>query len=96
MSKKIVDKASVRKRGIIELLIGVAIAAAGGIFTAISYNAARPGERYTVYTGIIAIGIVYAFKGLYDVAFPKVPKDANKGVAKDAEAVEADTVKEED
>ena len=76
MSKKIVDKASVRKRGIIELLIGVAIAAAGGIFTAISYNAARPGERYTVYTGIIAIGIVYAFKGLYDVAFPirKLPK----------------------
>lgn len=88
------DKASVRKRGVIELLIGIAIAAAGGIF--ISYNTARPGERYTVYTGIIAIGIVYAFKGLFDIAFPKVPKNVDKEAAKEPEAVETGTVKEED
>lgn len=96
MSKKMIDKASVRKRGVIELLIGIAIAAAGGIFTAISYNTARPGERYTVYTGIIAIGIVYAFKGLFDIAFPKVPKNVDKEAAKESEAVETGTVKEED
>lgn len=96
MSKKIVDKASVRKRGAIELLIGVAVAAAGGILTAISYNAARPGERYTVYTGVIAIGVVYAFKGLFDIAFPKVPKDTDQEAVKDTKAIEPDTVKEED
>ncbi len=95
------DKASVRKRGIKEILGGVAIAAVGGIISAISYNSAKPGESYTVYTGIIALGVVYAFKGLYDVAFPagfgKAKKDAEAAEAKKVEAsAEADIVKEEE
>lgn len=70
MSKKVQDKASVRKRGIKELLIGAAIAAVGGLASYASYSSARAGETYTVYTGVIAIGIVYALKGAFDLAFP--------------------------
>jgi len=98
MSKQVTnDKSSVRKRGIKELIAGVAIAAVGGVATAVSYNTARPGETYTVYTGIIALGIVYAAIGLWHVAFPKVSKkDQAEQIAKNSESAEADTVKEEE
>ncbi len=94
------DKASVRKRGIKEILGGVAITAVGGIMTAASYNAAKPGQSYTVYTGIIALGIVYAFKGIFDVVFPAGLGKGKKESAADEKKVEAtaeaDIVKEEE
>ena len=95
------DKTSVRKRGIKEILAGVAIAAVGGIVSAISYNTAKPGESYTVYTGIIALGVVYAFKGIYDVVFPAGLGKAKNGIeSADEEKTEAtadaEIVKEED
>ena len=98
MSKKVQDKASVRKRGIKELLIGVAIAAVGGLASYASYSSARAGETYTVYTGVIAIGIVYALKGAFDLAFPTGFKksDSISDDSKKVEAAEADIVKEEE
>ena len=67
------SKAAGRKKALKEFLIGVAVAAAGGIATAASYNAAassRTGGTYTVYTGLIALGVVYAVKGLWGIVFP--------------------------
>lgn len=79
VTKTVVVKEA-RKRGIKNLIIGLAIAAVGGIISLISYNNARPGERYTIYTGIIAIGIVDACVGLYYLINPKaaLPKDKKK------------------
>lgn len=101
MSKSVQDKASVRKRGIKELIGGVVIAAVGGIASAASYNIAASNPRggsYTVYTGIIALGVIYAIKGLYDIAFPsgfgkKDSADEPIEVAKDTDEK---VVKEED
>lgn len=79
VTKTVVVKEA-RKRGLRNLGIGAAIAIAGLILTAISYNNAKPGERYTVYTGIIAIGVVDALIGLYYLINPKaaLPKDKKK------------------
>ncbi len=99
MNKQLTDKASVRKRSIKELIIGAAVAAAGGLATFASYNSARPGGSYTVYTGIIALGIVYAVKGLIGVIMPGIYlKNQSKNQPADQpEAVaEAEVVKEED
>ena len=95
------DKASIRKRGTKEILAGVAIAAVGGIVSAISYNTAKAGESYTVYTGVIALGIVYAFKGVYDVAFPAGLGKSKKGIdatqdEKPEVATDTEVVEEED
>lgn len=60
-----------RKKGFINLGIGLAIAAVGGILSLVSYNNAKPGEKYTIYTGIIAIGAVDACVGLWYVINPK-------------------------
>ncbi len=73
--KAVADKKDGRKKGIINLCLGAGIAALGGILTAASYNNARPGETYTVYTGLIAIGLVDAVIGLYYLINPKA---ANK------------------
>ncbi len=81
----------------IEFAAGAGLAAIGGIATMASYNAARAGESYTVYTGVIALGIVYAVVGLWHVAFPKVDKDTeSKDSVKDAKATDAEIVKEEE
>ncbi len=95
------SKPKTRKRGLIEIAAGVGLAAIGGLATAASYNAARPGESYTVYTGIIALGVVYACKGLYDAIFPngfkKSHKDIEPAKTEKAEATaDDDIVKEED
>ncbi len=79
------DKVAGRKKALKEFLIGAAIAAAGGIATSISYNSARPGGTYTVYTGIIALGVVYAVIGLWHLAFPLGLRGKNKPEAKAAE-----------
>lgn len=79
VTKTVVVKEA-RKRGLKNLGIGAAIAIAGLIFTGISYNTAKPGEKYTIFTGVIAIGIVDALFGLYYLINPKaaLPKDKKK------------------
>lgn len=69
-----------RKKGIINLCIGAGIAIVGGLISLASYNNARPGETYTVYTGVIAVGIIDAICGLYYLINPKatLPKDKKK------------------
>ncbi len=57
------------KRGLINLLVGAGIAALGGILSFVSYNA-KPGESYTIYTGIIVIGIIDAICGIYYLIRP--------------------------
>lgn len=99
MSKELTDKASVRKRGIKELIGGIVVAAIGGIVSFMSYSTAKVGERYHIYTGVIALGVVYAIKGLIDIAVPAGfgKKGADKTVtanttetAKETEIVEED------
>lgn len=72
--------ASARKKGLTNLLLGLGIAAVGGILSLISYHNAKAGESYTVYTGIIAIGVVDACIGIYYLINPKaaLPKDERK------------------
>lgn len=70
MSKS-TDLASIRKEALKELFIGLAVAAAGGLMTGISYNSARPGDRYTIFTGLIAIGVIYALHGLWRLILPR-------------------------
>lgn len=95
MSKEKKDKASVRKRGIIEFIGGAVVAAIGGIASFASYQAADYGESYTVYTGIIALGVIYALKGIYDVVFPS--GFGKKEIADEpVESKEVEEVKEED
>lgn len=69
-----------RKKGLINLGIGIAIAAVGGLISYASYANAKPGETYTVYTGIIVVGIIDAVCGLYYLINPKatLPKDKKK------------------
>ncbi len=64
------DKAFARKRAIKEFLIGAAVAIAGGAMTYFSYENARPGESYTIFTGLIVLGVIYAVKGLYGIILP--------------------------
>lgn len=96
MSKDI-NKAKIRKNGIIMLAIGVAVAAIAGIASYVSYDTAAPGETYTIYTGPIVLGAFCAIKGLIDLAFPNVFNKNKKVEDKPDEAkAEADIVKEED
>lgn len=69
-----------RKRGFINLGVGIGIALAGGLFSFLSYQMAQPGERYTVYTGLIVIGIIDAICGLFYLINPKsaLPKKNKK------------------
>lgn len=64
------DKAAARKQAVKELLIGIGAASLGGFLTWVSYNSARPGGRYTIYTGIIVLGGLYAVHGLWRLIFP--------------------------
>ncbi len=66
-----------RKKGLINLGIGTAIALIGALISFASYSNAKPGQTYTVYTGIIAVGVVDALCGLYYLINPKatLPKD---------------------
>lgn len=72
------DKTEARKKALKEFLIGAGVAAAGGIITFISYSTAKPGERYTIFTGVIALGIVYAVHGLFRMVFPAKTKESGK------------------
>lgn len=67
-----------RKKGLVNLCIGLAIAAVGGLMSYVSYSNARPGEKYTIYTGFIAIGVIDAICGLYYLINPKATISKNK------------------
>ncbi len=96
------NKTNNRKKALKEFLIGAGFAALGGIATFASYNSARPGGTYTVYTGIIVLGAVYAIKGLFGLIFPNAFKKKSAGNNPKAsaealeEADEADVVKDTD
>lgn len=66
-----------RKKGLVNFGLGLAISAVGGLLTFISYSSAKPGDRYTVYTGLIVVGIIEALCGIYYLINPKaaLPKD---------------------
>lgn len=89
------DKTTARKKALKEFLIGAGVAAAGGIATAVSYNSARPGGTYTVYTGIIALGAVYAVIGLWGLIFPLGIRGNKKIDTKSAEPAMADKDEED-
>lgn len=96
MSKE-VSKAKARKNGIIEFAVGAGVAALGGIMSYISYSSAKAGETYTVYTGFIVLGAVYAVKGLIDIAFPNAFNKNKKAEENtDNATADAEVVKEED
>lgn len=67
-----------RKKGIVNLAIGAGIAILGGLMSYASYSNARPGEKYTIYTGLIVIGVVDAVCGLYYLINPKATLPKNK------------------
>lgn len=74
--------ADARKTGWKNLAIGLAIAAAGGLLTLVSYTNTKPGGSYRIYTGLIVVGIIDALVGLYYVIRPKsalkTPKEPKK------------------
>ncbi len=75
------EKTAARKKAVKEFMIGLAAAATGAGISFASYNSARPGGTYTVYTGMIALGVIYACKGLFGIIFPsglKKSKEATK------------------
>lgn len=96
-------KKDARKKALKELLIGLAVAAVGGFVSWASYSSAKPGGSYTVYTGIIVLGIFYAGKGIWDLIFPfgikgdKAPlaPEDKSAKAKAEAAVEAEVTDEE-
>lgn len=87
------DKTAARKKAVKEFAIGLAAAALGAGISIISYNTARPGETYTVYTGIIVLGVVYACKGAFGLIFPLGLKKSKDEAVKPAVADEAGTDK---
>ncbi len=96
MSKE-VTKAKARKNGIIEFAVGAGVAALGGIMSFMSYSAAKAGETYTVYTGFIVLGVIYAIKGLIDIAFPNAfNKNKKADESTDQATADAEVIKEED
>lgn len=95
-------KKAARKKALKELLIGLAVAVAGALISWGSYSSAKPGGRYTIYTGIIVLGVIYAGKGVWGLIFPfgirgdKAPldpeSDSNKATTKAKTAAEAEVV----
>lgn len=69
-----------RKKGLTNLGIGAAIALVGVLLSVASYTNAKPGQSYTVYTGLIVVGVIDAICGLYYLINPKatLPKDKKK------------------
>lgn len=92
------DKATARKKAVKEFAIGLAAAILGAGISFASYNSARPGETYTVYTGVIVLGVIYACKGAFGLVFPmglKKSKEEQPAVAENAEKSDADDKKAE-
>lgn len=98
-------KKAARKKALKELLIGLGVAAAGALISWGSYSSAKPGGRYTIYTGIIVLGVIYAGKGVWGLIFPfglrgdKAPlapeQNHDKAETKAKAAVEAEVVEDD-
>lgn len=100
-------KKAARKKALKELLIGLGVAALGALISWGSYSSAKPGGRYTVYTGIIVLGVIYAGKGAWGLIFPfglrgdKAPlapqqKSDQKAETKAKAAAEAEVVADDE
>ena len=78
-AQNVADLQAARKKGLANLGIGIAIAAAGALLSYFSYQTSRPGEKYTVFTGLIVVGIIDALCGIYYIIRPKaaLPKQKN-------------------
>lgn len=90
------DKATARKKAVKEFAIGLAAAALGAGISFASYSSAKPGGTYTVYTGVIVLGVVYACKGLFGLVFPmglKKSKEEQPAVAEKADTDSKDDKK---
>lgn len=81
-------KTAARKKAAKEFIIGLAVAILGAGISFASYSTARAGETYTVYTGIIVLGAIYACKGLFGLVFPMGLKKSKE--ATELAVVEAD------
>ncbi len=81
-SSNTITKESLRKRATKEFIIGLVVAIIAGAISYASYDAAASsatGGTYTVYTGAIALGVIYAVKGGFTLLFPStVLKWSNK------------------
>ncbi len=87
------DKTNLRKRALREFLIGLVVAAFAGFISYSSYNAAatsRTGGTYTIYTGAIALGVVYAIKGGFTLLFPNLVLKWSKKSAKKSKTTTSD------
>jgi len=56
--------AKLRSKGLRTMLIGVATAALGTVVTLASYQSARSGGTFLIFTGLIVFGVVYFIVGL--------------------------------
>lgn len=94
-------KEGLRKRATKEFIIGLVVAVAAGAISYASYDAAASsatGGTYTVYTGAIALGVVYAIKGGFTLLFPStVLKWSKKSQSSQAKTeAKAEAVVEDD
>ncbi len=69
-SKKSVDTKTVRKQSLISCGGGVLLLAIGAGASMISYDSAKPGGTYTVYTGAIVLGVWFILRGLFGLIYP--------------------------
>lgn len=58
-----------RKSALYTMLAGLGLLAIGAIITWSSFNSAEPGGKYLVATGLIAMGILQFFRGLWQLIF---------------------------
>lgn len=94
-----ITKESLRKRATKEFIIGLVVAVIAGAISYASYDAAASsatGGTYTVYTGAIALGVVYAIKGGFTLLFPSTVLKWSKKSNKNQIKAEAEAVAEQD
>lgn len=94
-SKKVVDAKAVRKQSLICGGGGIVMLAIGAGATALSYDNAKPGGTYTVYTGIIVLGAWFLIKGILGLVYPQFfVKRAEKRAVIDAHEVATEDEKD--
>lgn len=60
------EVAAQRKAAMREIIIGALIALVGIAITVVTYKMAEDGGRYVVTWGLIVIGLIQAFKGVFN------------------------------
>ena len=56
-----------RRRGLIQMLIGLAMVIVGLLLTGLTYMAAEPGGRYVLFWGLVIFGGWNVLKGLWSL-----------------------------